>query len=337
MKALQFKSPGSVEVVEKNFPLCGDGELLVKVESCGVCGTDFHIYHGTAPAKRNTILGHEFSGVVVEKGNESGDFSIGDKVAIDPNIYCGKCSYCREGKVQFCLNHKALGVTQDGGFAEFVLVPIQQAYKIPSDFPLSIASFAEPLSCCIRGIDRAEIKSGENVVVVGGGAIGLMMMQLARISGAAKLIVIEPDKRRGELAIKLGADFVFAPDAENLLQSIKDITSGGADTVIECVGKPEAVELGIGLTKRGGKVVVFGLAPVNSKIELDLQDAFRKELSIKTSFLNPYTFERAVKLLINKKIDVEKFTVTKVNLDNLINVFTQGNNQQTLKYQFQNQ
>ncbi|MBI1936544.1 MAG: zinc-dependent alcohol dehydrogenase family protein [Ignavibacteriales bacterium] len=337
MKALQFKFPGLLEVVEKNFPLCGEEELLIKVESCGVCGTDFHIYHGTAPAKTNTILGHEFSGVVVEKGNECGGFSIGDKVAIDPNIYCGRCSYCREGKVQFCMNHRALGVTQDGGFAEFVLVPVQQAYKIPSDFPLDIASFAEPLSCCIRGIDRAKIKPGENVIIIGGGAIGLMMMQLARISGAAKLIVIEPDKYRRELALKLGADFVFAPDVENLFHSIKGITNGGADTIIECVGKPEAVELGIELTGRGGKIVVFGLAPVNSKIELYLQEAFRKELSIKTSFLNPYTFERAVELLINKKIDVEKFTITKVNLDNLTKVFAQGNNRQILKYQFQNQ
>lgn len=337
MKSLQFKSPGLVEVIEKDFPLCGEEELLIKVESCGVCGTDFHIYHGTAPAKRNTILGHEFSGIVVEKGNECGDFSIGDKAAIDPNIYCGRCPYCREGKVQFCVNHKALGVTQDGGFAEFVLVPVQQAYKIPQNFPLDIASFAEPLSCCVRGIDRAKIKPGENVIIIGGGAIGLMMLQLARISGAAKLILLEPDKHRRELAIKLGADFVFVPGSENLFETIKDITNGGADTVIECVGKTEAVELGIQLTKRGGKVVVFGLAPVNSKIELNLQEAFRNELSIKTSFLNPYTFERAVKLLVNKKIDVEKFTVTKVNLDNLINVFVKGNNKQTLKYQFQNQ
>lgn len=336
MKAALFKGPGDIELVERNLDTPQGNELIIKVDSCGVCGTDFHIYHGTAPAKNNTVLGHEFSGVIVDKGKDCHDFTVGDKVVIDPNIYCGKCSYCKEGKVQFCENHKAIGVTQDGGFAEYVLTPCTQAYKIPSNFPLNLAAFAEPLSCCIRGIDRAEIKVGESITIIGGGVIGLMMMQLAKISGAAKVIIIEPDKNRRELAIQLGTDFVFSPIDENFFQSIMDITNGGADTVIECVGKPVAIENGIGLTKRGGKIVIFGLAPIKSKIELNLNEIFRKELSIKNSFLNPFTFGRAIDLLFSRKINVDLFTVKKVNIDELRNVFVLDNNLNSLKYQFHN-
>ncbi len=336
MKAVSFKVPGYLEIIEKNLPQPKEGELLIEIDSCGVCGTDFHIYHGTSPANKNVILGHEFSGIIAEKGENCSDFQIGEKIAVDPNIYCGICSYCREGKIQFCVKHRALGVTQDGGFAEYVLIPISQAYKIPSDFPLDYAAFAEPLSCCIRGIDRAEIKVGEKIVIVGGGAIALMMLQLVKISGATKVIIIEPVQNRREQALQLGADFALSPTEENLFGFIMDITNGGADTVIECVGKPEAVEVGINLTKRGGKVIIFGLVPVNSKIELNLNEVFRKELSIRTSFLNPYTFGRSVELLVSKKISVDSFTVTKVNLDELKNLFILGNNFNSLKYQFHN-
>lgn len=336
MKAVSFKVPGYLEIIEKNLSPPKEGELLIKVDSCGVCGTDFHIYHGTSLARNNVILGHEFSGVITEKGKKSYDFQIGEKIAVDPNIYCGKCSYCREGKIQFCENHRALGVTQDGGFAEYALIPISQAYKIPPGFPLDYAAFAEPLSCCIRGIDRAEIKVGEEIVIIGGGTIGLMMLQLVKISGAAKVIIIEPVQNRRELAIKLGADFAFSPIEEYLFDSIMSITNGGADTVIECVGKPEAVEVSISITKRGGKVIIFGLAPVNSQIGLNLNEVFRKELSIRTSFLNPFTFRRSIELLVGGKISVDSFTVTKVDLDELKNLFMLGNNFNSLKYQFHN-
>ena len=337
MKAALFIAPGSIELTEKNLEAPLRNELLVRIDTCGVCGTDFHIYNGLAPAKNNIILGHELSGVVVDKGKDCNDVAIGDGVAIDPNIYCGKCDYCRKGKVQFCLNHKALGVTLNGGFAEYVLAPVSQAHIIPTNFPLDIAAYAEPLSCCIRGIDKAEVNVGENIIIVGGGAIGLMMMQLAKISGASRVVLIEPDEHRRILGKELGADFVASPTSHDLNEEIENITKGGADTIIECVGKPEAVGLGISLAKRGGKIIVFGMAPVNSKLELNLHQFFQKELSIISSFLNPFTFGRAVNLLIDRKILVERFSITKLSFENLLNVFTLNNKTHTLKYQFQNQ
>lgn len=335
MKALIFIEPGKLEIAEKKLRKPNNNELIIKINSCGVCGTDFHIFKGDSFAECNTILGHEFSGIIVDKNNHI-EFENGDKVVIDPNIYCGKCSYCRNGKINFCKNHKALGVTLDGGFAEYAIVPITQVYKIPSDISLDIASFAEPLSCCLRGIDRAEIKIGESVAILGGGTIGLMMLQLARLCGAAKLILIEPIEFKQQLAYKFGADLVLSPFEPNLNEIINDITNGGVDCVIECVGKPEAVSQCFDIVKRGGKIVLFGVHPINSRIEIDLNKAFLYELSIRTSYLNPNTFSQAIELLINQKIHVESFPVEKISLETLLNVFDLKTKIDTIKYQFHN-
>ncbi len=171
MMAAQFISPGNLSVIDYPIRKLNDDELLVEVCACGVCGTDFHIYKGDAPAVFPIIPGHEYSGVVADKGASVSEFNIGDHVAIDPNIYCGYCDECKNSRVNFCENHKALGVTLNGGFAEYSIVPFKQAYLLPKDFPHTDASFTEPLSCCIRGIDKAEIKCGNNVAIVGGGAI----------------------------------------------------------------------------------------------------------------------------------------------------------------------
>jgi len=335
MKALIYIEPFKVDIVNKDLRKPNSDELIIKIYSCGVCGTDFHIFKGESFAKSNTILGHEFSGIIADNNNHL-EFEIGDKVVVDPNIFCGKCSYCRNGKINFCENHKALGVTLDGGFAEYVIVPASQVYKISSDVPLEVASFAEPLSCCLRGIDKAEIKTGESVVILGGGTIGLLMLQLVRLKGASKIILIEPIEFKQKLAYKLGADFVFSPDDKNLIDAVRDVTSGGADCVIECVGRLEAVSLCMDLVKRGSKIILFGVPPINSKISFDLHKAFLYELSIGTSFLNPFTFARAVDLLNNKKINVDYFPIKKINFDTLTQIFYSNVITDTLKYQFHN-
>ncbi|MFA3784201.1 alcohol dehydrogenase catalytic domain-containing protein [Melioribacteraceae bacterium 4301-Me] len=336
MKAALFVEPFHLDVAEKQLPPLYDDNLLIKINTCGICGTDYHIFSGTALAKKNTVLGHEFSGVIIDKGKNCVNFEIGDKVVIDPNIYCGKCKFCKEGKVNFCVNHKALGVTLDGGFAEYAVIPSSQAYIIPDNLPLSEASFAEPISCCIRGIDRAQIKVGEIVSIIGGGTIGLIMLQLAKISGAAIIIVIEPVEHKRQLAKELGADFVFSPYDNQLVASIKDLTHGGPHLAIECVGKTETAALAIELVIRGGNVVIFGQPQLNSKLEFNLYEAFKNEITIKTSFLNPFTFSRAVELLSNKKIDVSKFPVTEVGFDSLPDILKNGYNSTSLKYQFKN-
>jgi len=312
----------------KNIVLCDytlrtleKEELLIKVVSCGVCGTDRHIYEGKAPSSIPVILGHEYSGTIVDLVNPSGNYKIGDKVAVDPNIYCGYCKYCRKGSVNFCENLQALGVSLNGGFAEYSIVPTSQAYILPDDFDLSIASFAEPLSCCLRGIEHADIKPGNSVVIIGGGSIGLLMVQLAKNCGASKVLLIELDQSKQVLGLELGADFAFNPKEENLFDNIQDLVNGHVDVVIECVGNKDTVDNAIRIAGKGGKVIIFGLAPKDQTITLNLQYLFQKELKIFNSFLNPFTFKPAIDLLINKKISVQKLITKQIHLKDITNIF----------------
>ncbi len=322
MLAAVFQGNKKFNLGIHNLPKLGKDELLIRIRSCGICGTDRHIYEGKAPSSIPIILGHEFSGTIVGKGNPDSKFKIGQKVVIDPNIYCGQCDYCRKGMVNFCENLKALGVTLNGGFAEYCIVPSSQAYILPDDFDLSVAAFSEPLSCCLRGINNADIKLGNTVVVIGGGSIGLLMVQLVRITGASKIILIEPNLNKQKLGIKFGADYAFNPDSEKLFEQINDITNNQVDIVLECVGNKDAVDNAIKIAGKGGKVVIFGLAPKDQTINLNLQHLFQKELKIFNSYLNPFTFKSAVDLLINRKISVKELLTKQLNLIDIPNFFS---------------
>ncbi len=333
MKAAIFKGPNELFVDNFDLPKLESNQVLIKVDLCGVCGTDFHIFSGEAPSKVPVIPGHEYVGIVADFGISVKGISVGDHVAIDPNIYCGQCYYCRRGEVNFCLNLKALGVTLNGGFAEYSIVPSSQVYIIPNNLPFRTAAFAEPLSCCIHGADQAEIKIGESVVIIGGGTIGLMMMQLAIISGAGKVILIEPVISKRETAKILGADFTFDSNSNELYSQIAEVTSGGPDVIIECVGKSEAVNLALNLSKKGGRLIVFGLSGKKESISINLQNFFHKELSIKGSLLNPYTFARSIEILAGNKINIEPFNPLQFKLDNLSDVLKGTRDFSVIKYQ----
>ena len=330
---------GNKNIVLSDYPLrtLDKNELMIKVAYCGVCGTDRHIYDGKAPSSTPVILGHEYSGIIIEKGDSNSKFNIGDKVAIDPNIYCGHCDYCRRGMVSFCENLRALGVSMNGGFAEYSIVPASQAYLLPHDFDLSIAAFSEPLSCCLRGIEHADIKPGNTVIIIGGGSIGLLMVQLVRNSGASKIILIEPDSYKQKLGIELGADCSLSPNDEKIFEKIKELTSSQVDVVIECVGSKNSVDNAIKMAGKGGKVVFFGLAPKGQEdVTLNLQYLFQNELRIFNSFLNPFTLKPAVDLLVNKKIKVKKLLTKQIYLKDMANIFSDDNISGSIKVQIIN-
>ncbi|MFZ2322798.1 MAG: zinc-dependent alcohol dehydrogenase family protein [Ignavibacteriaceae bacterium] len=329
---------GNKNLILKDFllPKLKQYEVLVKVECCGICGTDKHIFDGTAPSSIPVILGHEYCGIVAEIGIPDSDFIIGQKVAIDPNIYCGHCDYCRRGMINFCRNLKALGVTLNGGFAEYSVVPASQVYILPDNIDLSIAAFSEPLSCCLRGIEHANIRLGNNVVIIGGGSIGLIMIQLAKIIGAAKIILVEPDISKRNLGVELGADYSLNPKDEKIFEEIKELTNNQVDVVIECVGSSEAVNNAIKIVDKGGKVIIFGLAPKSENININLQYIFQKELKIFNSYLNPFTFKTAVDLLTSNKINVQKLLSKQIYLKELPGFFSENNNSGKIKVQLIN-
>ncbi|MFA4924699.1 MAG: zinc-dependent alcohol dehydrogenase family protein [Ignavibacteriaceae bacterium] len=329
---------GNKNIVLSDYPLrtLEKNELLIKVACCGVCGTDKHIYEGQSPSSIPVILGHEYSGIIIEKGDSDSKFNIGDKVAIDPNIYCGHCDYCRKGLVSFCENLKALGVSMNGGFAEYSIVPASQAYILPPDFDLSIAAFSEPLSCCLRGIEQADIQQGNTVVIIGGGSIGLLMVQLVRNSGASKIILVEPDSSKQKLGIELGADCSLSPYNEKIFDEIKELTDSQVDVVIECVGSKETVVNAIKMAGKGGKVIIFGLAPKDQNVTLNLQYLFQNELKIFNSFLNPFTIKPAIDLLVNKKISVQKLLTKQIYLKDMADIFSDTNISGSIKVQIIN-
>ena len=219
MKAAVFYGKNDLRVEERDVPEIGRNDVLVRVHACGICGTDVHIFcgdEGAAPTPENTVLGHEFAGEVVKVGTDVKSAALGDKVCVDPNKLCGSCEFCRRGIGHFCTDITGIGTTVDGGFAEYCAVPASQVYKVADSLSFEQAAMTEPVSCCLHGIELCNIKCGDTVMVIGCGMIGLIMLQLARLSGAANIIAIEPIKEKREQALKLGADTALDPKADNI-------------------------------------------------------------------------------------------------------------------------
>lgn len=289
------------ETHEMHFAPLAEKEVLVKVAACGVCGTDVHIYHGEKGSAKVTppvVLGHEYAGVVEAVGCGVSHLKSGDHVAVDPNIYCGQCPPCRAGKKQLCENLQAIGVTRNGGFAEYCICPEPQCFLLKPHVPFTHGAMAEPLSCCLHGIDRAGIRQGGTVAVVGGGAIGLIMVQLARLAGASKVLLVEPVSTRRDIGMQVGADGALDPLCKQFSEKVHAVLDdGGTDIVIECAGNQSAVELTFSLAKDGASILLFSVPKPGATFNLPLMDVYNKELSIQGSFINPDTFQRAVDMI----------------------------------------
>lgn len=295
-------------------------EVKIRVAWCGLCGTDIHKYQGKNGASvvvPPIILGHECSGTVVAIGPDVKYFKVGDRVACDPSWGCGKCIYCQQGLPNFCLERH--GVAK--GFADYVYPPEKNVYHISDSLDLETAAFVEPLSCAIHGLDLIQIRSGKNVVMYGMGAIGSLMLQLIRYTGAAKIIVVEREEEKRRKALELGAS--IAVDDQEIEAIAKDIN---IDYVVECIGLKSTMEQAIRIAGKNAKVLLFGLGDPDQPITFNQFEAYTKELSIYTSFLNPLSSERAVHLLESGLIDTKKIISAEISLEDM------GKELETLEY-----
>lgn len=320
MKSAVFyaKEDLRIENIEKPTPKAG--EVLIKVMACGICGTDVHIYHGdegAAATPPRTVLGHEFAGVVEAVGEGVTAVKAGDRVCIDPNKLCNECYYCKSGIGHFCESMIGIGTTVNGGFSEYCAVPQSQVYKIADTTTFEMAAMTEPVACCVHGIDMCEISCGDTVAVIGGGMIGMIMLQLAKISGAGRVIMIEPVAEKREIAKKLGADICIDPISEDAEKVIADNGIERVSAVIECVGKPATMEQAIKIAGRKSVVMMFGLTAPDDTITVKPFEIFKKEIVLKASFINPYTQKRALELIDNGKIDVSSIVYGVEPLDKL--------------------
>ena len=315
MKSVVLYGPGQVDIGDLPKVELKPGEVRVKVAYCGICGSDFHKYAG----KKNThaihypvALGHEISGVIAEIGSAVTEFHVGDRVTVDPNWSCGKCDYCKEGLPSFCKH--ARGVVK--GMTEYVVSPEESVYRLPDQLSLRDAALAEPLACCLRGMDLLGIRQGESVALVGFGAIGAIMLQLIRSAGAGEILVVEANAAKKELAMELGATaFIDAKDED----ALKNYASTHRIAkVMECVGVGAAQATALEIAGKGATVVLFGVSDSDATFSLSLYRAFLKELTIKTSFVNPHTTARAVKLLASGILRTDKIIYTDITMEEAV-------------------
>jgi L-iditol 2-dehydrogenase len=299
MKAVVLSAVNKLAIAEVEKPKPGARQCLVKVVACGICGTDRHIYHGEYPSAKPVILGHEFGGVIEEVGPDS-KFQVGQVVSVDPNIVCGKCVDCQAGRTAFCPDLTALGVNINGGLAEYVLTPDSQIYPVSKDLnPLHLA-FIEPLACSIRGVDLANLKGGERIAILGGGVIGLLVVQLAKLAGASEIVLITRQKFRRDVALKIGDTRFVDPKSENV-----DTAVANMDVTFECAGAIETFKQAQNITRRGGSVIVLGLTASDATLEVNPFNIVVKELRIQGSFLNPLTQARAAELVESGKLNLD--------------------------------
>ena len=325
MKSAVFYGKHDLRVEEHEMPKVGPKDVLIQVKACGVCGTDVHIYEGdkgAAEVTPPTILGHEFSGVIAEVGSEVTNYKAGDRVCIDPNCYCGACEPCRNGVAHYCEHMIGYGTTVNGGFAEYCAVNERQVYKLGDNTSFEQGAMTEPVACCLHGMDMCEIRPGHQVVVIGGGMIGLLMLQLSRLAGAAKVALLEPVESKREVGKKLGADICIDPIHEDVKARLKEEGMTWVNTVIECVGRPSTIEQAIDIAGNKAVVMMFGLTKPDETISVKPFEIFRKELVLKASYINPYTQKRALDLIDSGRLDVSSMVYEVADLDELADILS---------------
>ena len=297
MRATRLLAINDIRTADVPMPKPARGEVLVRIEAAGICGTDRHLFRGEFPCTPPVTLGHEFSGIVVDRG-EGVDVPEGARVTCDPNDWCGRCAACLRGQVNLCERNVATGIQRNGGFAEYAVFPAHKAVSLPADLDPLHGAFCEPLACTLHGVDIGAPQPGERVLVIGGGVIGLLAVQLASLAGAETMLLTRHPAKRA-LAKTLGAAETAATPAE-----AARIWPQGADLTLECAGVPETVVEAPRLTCKGGRIVVLGVLPQGLTVPIEPFDLLFREIQLHFAFINPFTQARAAALISTGKVAV---------------------------------
>jgi len=327
MSCAMWRGVDDMRLERQPVPVPRGRDVLLRVAACGICATDLHLLDGSIPLYTPPrVLGHEMAGQVVVVGPDVRGVEVGAAVAVDPNMSCGACFYCREGLPYMCPQR----VSMIGGFAEYLLVPEQTVYRMPAGLPIEYGAIAEPLSCCLRAVDRAELRAGGTVAVIGAGTIGLLLLQLAKRSGAALVAVSEPEPERRALAARLGADLVVDPSREDPRERLLAATGGiGVDCAFEAVGAVVTAQTAISLPRRSGTVVLMGVPPATAELTLPAYEIWERELTIRMSFIRAFEFRRAVELLA--VLEVEPLLGMRYPLSQVHDAFASASNRRGVK------
>lgn len=330
MKAAVWYEKGDIRIETREIPDPGPGKVRVKIKACGICGSDLHEYKDgpfiiprkthplTGQALGPVVLGHEFSAEVESLGDGVGGFEKGDRVAINPLIYCGKCHYCQRGEQLMCLKLGTLGFAQDGAFAEYAVVPEYALFKLPDSISDDAGAFVEPLAVAVRAVNRSRLRLGQTVAVVGAGPIGLLVMQVCRAVGASQVFVIEPMEGRRQLAKRLGATHVIDPVQQDPGKEIAALTNRmRADVAIDCVGIQASFDTAVKSTGRRGVICVAGLSL--KPIEVPFLKLWGHEKEIVFTQGYETEFPAAISLLANRQVQTEEMITGRIGLSQLEN------------------
>ncbi len=289
MRAAVIVEPGRIEIRSVPDPVPGPRDVVVRVAGCGICGTDLHIMDGEFAPAYPIVPGHEFAGEVVAAGTDVTLVRVGDRVAVDPSLYCGGCYQCRRGRGNLCENWAAIGVTAPGGAAEYAVAPQQNCFPLPAGTDPADAALIEPLSCAVRGFDVLPRHLADHYLIYGSGTMGLMMMELAKRAGAASVSMVDLNPQRLETARLLGCSAAVTGADE--LDAPR-----GWDVVIDCTGVEAAITDGLRRVGRGGTFLQFGVASYDARISIEPYRIYNREITITGSMAVLRSFERAGEL-----------------------------------------
>ncbi|NJN92807.1 MAG: alcohol dehydrogenase catalytic domain-containing protein [Anaerolineales bacterium] len=312
-----FKGEGRLQYEERSVPRPDQAaDVLVRIEACGICGTDLNIL-ATPPAHKanlNIIIGHEGIGVVEEVGSGVTGLQPGDRVVVAPRLTCGQCRYCRRGLDNQCTNYSTIGTTIDGAFAPYLRAPQSALYKISANVPRDDAAFFEPLSCVVGSVARAPIQAGDNVVIIGAGPMGLLFAQTYRLLGAGRVIIADISPYRLGFAEEMGMDVVLNPTQVDLPKAVQEITGLGADVVVDAVGNQMGTA--IKLARRGGQVILFGLRPHDNP-PVNQYTITRYDLTVHGTFVGLNPFEQTIQLLESRRLQPSQLITHRIPLSQL--------------------
>jgi 2-desacetyl-2-hydroxyethyl bacteriochlorophyllide A dehydrogenase len=311
VKAAVITGIGQVEVTEVPDPTPGPREVVVDVAACGLCGTDLHILQGEFAPTLPIVPGHEFAGVIAEIGSDVTELAVGDRVAVDPSLYCNECRMCRTGRNNLCERWNAIGVSKPGGAAEFAVTPVANCVKLPDHVRTEDAALIEPLSCAVRGYDVLRSQLASRVLIYGSGTMGLMMLQLGKLTGASSIEIVDLNPERLATAKQLGVT-ATAANADELDRP------GGWDVVIDATGNERAIQDGLNRVAKGGTFLQFGVTDYSARAVIEPYKIYNQEITITGSMAVLHSYERAADLFANGVLDPDVFISDRLPLDDYV-------------------